>query len=103
MPILILSLNRMNKAYMSHVRDICVSFTRSNVRYSIPRHFFLDEEKLLNKPIIKITDNHITLTFQRQEPTSHHWEGISFCNPWLETEKTAGTEKTSQSHPTSLS
>ena len=88
---------------MSHVRDIYVSFTRTSIKYNIPRHFFLDEEKYLNKPIIEITDNHINLTFQRQEPTSHRWEGISFDNPWLETEKTAGTEKSSQLRPTSLS
>jgi hypothetical protein len=93
----------MNKVVMSHVRDIYVSFTRTTIKYKIPRHFYADEEKLLNKPIIKITDTDISITFQRQEPTSHHWEGISYDNPLIETEKTAGNGNSSQLRLPSLS
>lgn len=79
---------------MSHTRDIYVTMTKTTLRYEIPKYFPV--ENILSKPIVEVKNNSISITFISQEQGESHQVKSSYENPLIESERTGGSEKSSQ-------
>ena len=84
----------MKRIIMSHTREIYVSLSKSVVRYEIPKYFPI--ENGFGKSQVEVKDNSIIVTFTPLEPNESHQVKSSSENPLIETERTAGNEKSSR-------
>ena len=83
----------MNRFVMSHSRDIAVKLSNNTIRYTIPKYF--ESESNLVNPLVEINKNSIVITFKSPEQVLSRPAESSYENPWIETERTGESEKSS--------